>query len=763
MNDDSILADYLDVLEESQQSGKEITPEQFCADRPELLEQLKRQIQAVQAIDRRLKTRATGGSTTNLFAGGEAEDAPDELTATSALDNLRFHAHGGMGRLYKAHDTELHRDVAVKFLDSRLADNEEIRQRFLLEAEVTGRLDHPGIVPVYGMGRTDDGRLFYLMRFIEGESLDALIEQLHAKSGQLRQAEWNLEYRRLLNHFVSVCKTVAYAHNRGIIHRDVKPRNIMLGRYGETIVIDWGLTMSVERGDDFKVSKIQTLLPQSSGSGAGSSATGAGTPGYMSPEQFDPDAELGPATDIYSLGVTLYEILAGENPYKGMGLREVRAQIERGRVTPPSALSKFVSPAVEAICLKAMAHDPGDRYGTASELAADVERYLSDEAVSAYREPVSRRAARWARRHRGGAAGLGLGLGGILLAAVVTAVVLLFVTADAKKNEQQAVQAKEAAVEARDETLRLLAEKSAWLMVYAMEKRFDVLQQAAGSSELRAELQKIDDAARQEGQVPEAVWQESADAIQAWLYKNEDRSLKAANWFVNDVQGVQVARVEEGNTIGKNFAWRDYFNGLQEDLPEGETAEPMTDAFRLATIVHSHAGDGYKAMFSVPVRSEDGGKVIGILGMGVVLGEFDVLKSASNEHLITLVDMRSYSFAREDQTGQSVAVSGRGLILHHPTNKYGDADGSPARVPQDVAQRMERVLLGIEPGARPAAQMLQQYHDPVADEGASAVRAAFAPVVYNDWLTTEDRETRNLLRKNLGWFVLVHERAVGGQ
>ena len=155
-----------------------------------------------------------------------------------------------MGQVYVAHDEELRREVALKEIQSQHADRKDSRARFLLEAEITGGLEHPGIVPVYGLGQYADGRPYYAMRFIRGDSLQSAIKEFHkAESGERDPGERTLELRKLLGRFIDVCQAMQYAHDRGVLHRDLKPGNIMLGKYGETLVVDWGLAKALGRND----------------------------------------------------------------------------------------------------------------------------------------------------------------------------------------------------------------------------------------------------------------------------------------------------------------------------------------------------------------------------------------------------------------------------------------------------------------------------------------------------------------------------------
>ena len=278
---------------------------------------------------------------------------------------LRLHARGGLGEVFVARDEELHREVALKQIQDRHADHADSRSRFLLEAEITGGLEHPGIVPVYGLGHYPDGRPFYAMRFIRGDSLKEAIEQFHRadqRSGR-DPGERALDLRQLLRRFVDVCNAVAYAHSRGVLHRDLKPGNVMLGPYGETLVVDWGLAKPIGRSDDAVPSTETTLLP-ASGTGLAATQIGSalGTPAYMSPEQAVGDLNrLGPRSDVYSLGATLYCLLTGEVPFDG-DVGEVVRKVRRGDFPPPRQLEPSIDRALEAVCLKAMAANPDDRY-----------------------------------------------------------------------------------------------------------------------------------------------------------------------------------------------------------------------------------------------------------------------------------------------------------------------------------------------------------------------------------------------------------------
>ncbi len=356
----------------------------------------------------------------SLAAAGGTLLTTDELRP--AADGMRYrvlrpHARGGLGVVSVARDAELGREVALKEMQAGHSGDPTSRGRFVREAEITGGLEHPGVVPVYGLGRYADGRPYYAMRFIRGESLHEALRRFGA-------GEAGYTLRGLLTRFVAVCNAVAYAHSRGVIHRDLKPANVMLGPYGETLVVDWGLAKVVGRepADGDAAGAGERTLQTPSGEGALTQAGAAlGTPAYMSPEQARGEvAALGPATDVYSLGATLYTLLAGRSPVQGRDTAAVLEKVRRGDWQPTRQVKPSVPAVLDAVCRKAMALRPADRYASALDLAADVERWLADEPAAAYREPWNVKAGRWLRRHRQ----LVTGVAALLFAAVPLSLLL---------------------------------------------------------------------------------------------------------------------------------------------------------------------------------------------------------------------------------------------------------------------------------------------------------------------------------------------------
>jgi tRNA A-37 threonylcarbamoyl transferase component Bud32 len=333
-----------------------------------------------------------------------AAAAPRMLTPGERFDVSHVHAQGGLGVVYLARDQEIDRTVALKQIKSQWADDEDSRARFLLEARITGRLEHPGIVPIYALGADATGRPYYAMRLIRGESLLEVIHRFHGPRGNASHSKLRVpELRKLLQRFVDVCNAVDYAHSKGVIHRDLKPSNIMVGKYGETLVVDWGLAKVIGSDEDVALTTRMVRAPESEGGGTSTQlGTTIGTPAYMSPEQAaGRNDELGPATDVYSLGATLYHLLTGVLPHDmddDVGV--VFARMELGKVAPPVARVPWLPKPLSSICVRALAVRPEERYASARALSDDIERWLADEPVRAHQESSSERVFRWMRNHR---------------------------------------------------------------------------------------------------------------------------------------------------------------------------------------------------------------------------------------------------------------------------------------------------------------------------------------------------------------------------
>jgi eukaryotic-like serine/threonine-protein kinase len=382
------------------------------------------------AVERKLQDDSDVVESTLLELFADDVSSPASIKSPAfRYQVLWAHAKGGLGEVYMAEDSELHRRVALKEIQAKHANNPVSRDRFVAEAEITGSLEHPGIVPVYGMGTYLDGRPFYTMRFIKGEDLATAIRRFH--SGIMPSFR-GLEFRTLLRKLVDVCNTVAYAHSRGVLHRDLKPGNIMIGPFGETLVMDWGIAKLIGRNDDADVVHVEptsdsgesVVRPQLAKSAITQAGQAVGTPIYMSPEQAAGKlGALGPASDVYSLGATLYVILTGKAPFQGR-VKEVLQMVQEGRIETPRQIKPRVPKALDAICRRAMALEPSHRYQSALRLAAEIDRWLADEPVLAWRDPWPDRARRWVRRHQPLVAGWAGAVGVALLALTLAVPVL---------------------------------------------------------------------------------------------------------------------------------------------------------------------------------------------------------------------------------------------------------------------------------------------------------------------------------------------------
>ncbi|QDU60850.1 Serine/threonine-protein kinase PknD [Planctomycetes bacterium Pan216] len=377
--------EFLDALDASRRDA-----------RPSLMEDLiasgRLDEEARHQIERELQRRdSTVPELVDASPGSTSPDAErGELKGdvSSRLKRKHLHAEGALGRVWIVHDDTLGRQVALKELKPRYAADPDAQRYFLREAQVAGQLEHPNIVPVYEVGIQENGDLYYAMRLIDGRTLAQAIDEQHQRVAS--DAARALDLQALLEAFVSVCQAIAFAHSRGVIHRDLKPDNIILGEFGEVIVLDWGTAK-----------QIATNTPSPETTSDGDSIVG--TPAYMSPEQaLGDDRQTDQRTDIYGLGAILFHILTGEPPHRQeIGESQTVALANIVRQPTPRARSRNhrVRRALDAVCSHAMAAKPSDRYSSAVDLARDIRCFLAGVPVSVYREPPIQRLARWAVRH----------------------------------------------------------------------------------------------------------------------------------------------------------------------------------------------------------------------------------------------------------------------------------------------------------------------------------------------------------------------------
>ncbi len=381
--------------------------------------------------DEDLDSQATIRPMPNVAPSGGAEttgasrEILDRLQSRGG-ENQRYElreelARGGMGVIFKVRDNDLRRDLAMKVVlgfNNRVADaTKDVAPktlgRFLEEAQVTGQLDHPGVVPVHHLGVDDENRVFFTMRLVKGQNLHEIFSALHAG-----EEKWSLT--GLLWNMLKVCDAMAYAHSKQVVHRDLKPANVMVGRFGEVYVMDWGLARIIGEEDKHGLYAGPTAPMAVVESDRREEATASqypdshlftvdgdvvGTPAYMAPEQARGEIDrLGARSDVYSAGAMIYHLLTGSPPYStpeaNLSQHVVLRWVLEG---PPKPLHQLVpdSPLeLIAICEKAMARQPGDRYADMEELAEDLRAYLENRVVSAYQTGAMAELKSWVRRNR---------------------------------------------------------------------------------------------------------------------------------------------------------------------------------------------------------------------------------------------------------------------------------------------------------------------------------------------------------------------------
>ena len=629
------------------------------------------------------------------------------LLIKKQLSNLREHKAGGLGKVFEADDQALSQTTAIKFLHNNLCDDPDARERLRTEAQITAQLEHPGVVPVYGFGETQDGRLFYVMRFVKGDTLGEQIDKFHEE--EIRAPFQSLAFRKLTGRFMSACNTIAFAHENGIIHRDIKPANILIGDYGETLVVDWGLATNY-------ASPTQTSKPAQ-----------AGTPGYMSPEQAR--AEVGtPASDIFSLGRTLYYILTGQSPLE----TEPVFPLPRGKGIPKP---------LEAICRKATSLKPSERFQTAEELVRELERFLGDEGVQCYAEPFHQGLLRWGRKHRT----LSLAFASLLLLLAFFSTALAVITSKQSQKERE-MQKTEHSL--RLQSLKLAANLAAETVNSTINSRMNILLKEAE----RGDLVQLVRAANEDPN--------SRETCQQWLDDTKQTHyphLSCRSWTIQDSQGTQIARwpkVDEASepiaSLGRNYAFRDYFHGQGEDYPQSAviTTRPLTKPH--VSVVTRSTNDGELTVsFSVPIKSQSNTRkteeTLGVLSLSVSLGRFFPDLHLGEGQGMVLVDGRNYYLL--DENLERSGVRGEGLILHHDELK-----NSIRHVEDETLKQIRQGIGQWETCQQSGQNMLEMYRDPLSDNANANWQAAYAPVILQDFATNPDRNDM------FGWYLIVHQQ-----
>ena len=407
-------------------------------------------------------TEAGGGGTMPATArvqprrsAGAAASAPAErFVRTGEL------GRGGLGRVDLAQEVRLQREVAVKVL-LPAADAERVAE-FVEEAQISGQLEHPNIVPVHELGFDPGGLPYLVMKRVQGVTLADIVAKRRKRRGISRLEE--LQRDHILEHFLKVCDAMSYVHARGVIHRDLKPANVMVGAFGEVLVMDWGLARPI--GEPQSGRAVRTDRRGDNARDLTLDGTVVGTPAYMPPEQADGrQDEMDARADIFALGGILYSLLTGETPYAGRDVNEVLVKAARHQLVSPARRTPHagIPRELDAIVMKAMAAEREDRYGSVGELRDDIDALVSSRPVSACAPRLHERLVKWARRHPAASLAIGLCVLFVALAAIGTSVALTQIAhadaararadADAARLDQQRAAAVQAARDAELQTL----------------------------------------------------------------------------------------------------------------------------------------------------------------------------------------------------------------------------------------------------------------------------------------------------------------------
>ncbi|MBL8820256.1 MAG: protein kinase [Planctomyces sp.] len=477
----SEIDDLLELWEINREQGIELPPEHLCGDNPELLSALKRQIEALIGFERQFGNGQTDSTdrTCPLLENTELRSGQSVLV-DGRYKVERLHATGGLGLIYEATDLVLNRRVAIKVPKSHVTSPQQL-ERFEREARITSRLEHPGIIPVHSLQTSQASVPFYIMRFVDGATLAELIQDFHSQIEDSRSVFASQEFRRLITSLRSVCNIVSYAHNQGVVHRDIKPANILVGSFGETLLLDWGLARS-----GISVNSRDTDTPAATPQPSTATAhiddrghlqkvgndtseimltragTVIGTPAYAAPEQLLGRLnEVDHRADVYSIGATLFQMLTGRPPVLP---NELSGVLEGFRSSTSINLQKHLTkcpPALAAVCRHAIKFDPRQRYQSAQELGEELERWLTGEELTVYRAPFVQRILRQAARRPGLSASIVAGTAVLLVSGLIIDSLLQ------SKNTELAVsnsklstavwESKRAGEHAR-ETLRLLVD-----------------------------------------------------------------------------------------------------------------------------------------------------------------------------------------------------------------------------------------------------------------------------------------------------------------
>ena len=562
---DRLFADYLELVDHS------LPVQDFVQQHASRCDELRELISTHDVLVE-LTSELEEAPTIQYTAGARRESAAGYPQHIGKYRIIHEIAAGGMGRVFRAHQEGLDRDVALKVVKAGdLASDEDVR-RFRAEAEAAAKLKHPNIVRIHDVDEYE-GRPFFSMELVEGGGLDARL-----RNGPLPPREAAALVR-------TISLAVQYAHDEGVIHRDLKPGNVLIDHRGEPKVTDFGLAK-----------RMDARLPQTH------SDTVLGTPSYMSPEQALGASHVGSFSDIYSLGALLYHLLTGRPPFQAATATGTLLQVLFNEPVSPRNLNAAVDKDVETICLKCLEKESGDRYVSARELATDLDRFLKHEPIHARPVSVAERGWRWCRRHP------------IAAQCIATVVILLvFVTFAslrvADHREERLV----------DEVQRHNRAAAKWVATL-VSMEIDEWRQPVSKAALllrrhASQLKRIN----QDLGTPDSIRQEIESHEELSMFCRTWRERKGASpaifntWYVFSRDGtlVSLSRKEQKgiDPIGRQYSGRDYFKGAI--TKRGHT--------HVSRVFLSENDELFKYAISVAILDEKG-EIVGVVAASIDAG-----------------------------------------------------------------------------------------------------------------------------------------------
>ncbi len=637
---------------------------------------------------------------------------------------------GGQARVLRGYDSLTARDVAIKELlpvDASPARLERLRTRFIHEARLTARLTHPGIVPVFDIGFHDDGQPFYTMQFLRGRTL---AQELQGK----RSLSERLPY---LSHFLDLCQAVSFAHDQGIVHRDIKPQNVVIGEFGQTMLVDWGLAKLMAGARD--PAPEPTAAPPST---VDATAIGSviGTPAYMSPEQASGRLEdVDERSDVFGLGAVLYQVLTGKAPLAGRQVTELLEAARSASIAPVSELTPGAPAELAVIAHKALALDRASRYERAADLAADVQAYLTGGRVGAYEYSSWELLRRLVGRHRRVVAATAVGLAALLAALVALSVALR--SADREKRHAEVngaaalVEGAQAALAATDlvearaklrvalETTDSLEARSTWRQLAATPLRWRHV--------IGGELNTLDASPTERllavaGQEP-GIRLIDADTIAV-------RVLLAGDAQVTSVRFAPDGKtLAAGDDAGRLWLW-DLAAGRARDLGAASSGLNAVRWDPTCRILYALTEDGRLWRFDVAGQAPRLIPFPTTLGIGLAVtgdgGELAVVTAAGEPHLLDVATGKATPLGCPPRISMSLTASpdgrwlggvGAGGVICLWAQGAQAAAAPPVLLPGTVSAG-----LGFSPDSRLLAVAGQDGRLRVWDHEARSLRGVFA-------------------------------------